>query len=503
MKKFLILMLSAILIVFCAGCGTFTPPIVSESNNGSGTGQEKPGDNTGDDDNPGLTGNEFSVTLRVLKDGKSLSSSEPIESITTPFYVLESDDVKAVWKGQGETHSVKFSSNGVAVTRGLDGSYEVSLIGLPEGYTYDPNGNYNVNNYKRDIIIPLMELSPAFGAGTGFSNSEDGDLSIRLQKTGNYRAVLTKTGQKIYYTFMPSTPGKYSIQSWVSVQENEINPKMEAYTNANEGGYVNPTEHTQYNDGGKCGTFTKNFKFELDRGSGQTGLWGFRISADVKPEHSYPVYVDFTILYEGASSLGTTTKVPKGRFNESKQLENNGQNWHYIYEGEPSNLLDGSKVRLNWTDKNNNGIWDEDDDGDGYYHVVLPDAIGADGNVNWSQCPTLYVALFCASTLLSNGFTNEFPITVGDELTTGADVYDANWKSTYQKYCVNGYHPVNPELKTFLEDYSQNNGGRNPWFNDGKGMAENSPYSLTSGPDGVWLYACGYFSNTLYVKNSQ
>lgn len=495
MKKFLILMLSAMLIVFCAGCGTFTPPIVTEGNNSSGGSQEKPGDNTGEDD-PGLTGNEFTVSLKN-EDGSN-------------FYVLESDNIKAVWKGQGETHSVKFSGNGVAVARGLDGSYEVSLIDLPEGYTYDPNADYLVNNYKKSVTVVLMRILSAEGEGTAFFKGGK-NLAKQINGIGTYRAVISEPGQKIYYQFSPS-PGKYSIQSWVSVQENEVDPVFTHYISSSSA-YVDQSNHTDYPDGGKCGTFTKNFKFELDRADSEDGTWGFRISANVKAEHPYPVYIDFTITRGGDSDRNTKTVEAKGPFADmaanAQQIatETQGNNWHYIYEGERNNLLDGAKVALN--------------ESDGFYHVLKPD-----GNGGWEMGPLLYVTLtrkcslvFTGNYGFAEGIESEsadkpFSFLCGDLFKDGYRNYDKFLKEyikhtsftaakpgSTNAYKYRGYHPVNQEIKDFLEDYALHRTNKEPLFDDGSGEAEKSSYKLTSGPDGVWLFTCGYFGD-LIVKNA-
>lgn len=502
MKKFLILLLSLMLVVFCSACGTFTPPIVTNPGTNSGDGGES-GDGGGGEgetpgpDNPGgdeETGFEFKVTLK-MENG-------------APFYPSSDMNIKAAWTGRNESYSAAFDATGVATVKGLDGAYDVTLTSVPDNFTYDPNGDYKVNNYKRDVTITLMQITPCSGEGTAFFKNGR-DLSKRMGNTGTYRAVLMDKSQKVYYLFTPSAAGRYSIQSWVSVSENEVNPMMDHYTSVSTV-YVNENDFTTYNSGGKSGSFTKNFKFDLDVSSSYVGnTWGFRVYAEIKDQRSFPVEIDFSVKYEG-ESLGEGINVQAvGRFDETRANDFTfGSTWHYIYEGEPgNNYLDGSKVTLNWTDTNGNGVWDETDDGDGYYHVLMEDETG-----KLKLGPTLYVRLTTPSQYVvttTNGFMDHLAH-VGHEDSQGAlrlhslgvDQNRTYYEfiHTYTKYTARhqGMHPVNPELKTFLEDYAICGRSR-PLFDDGWGDGDGS--LSVSGPDGIWLYCCGYYSNDVIVKN--
>lgn len=518
MKKFLILLLSFVMVVFCAACGTFTPPIETDPDSGlSGPSGNTPGgdnpDNPDPDDpddpddpvNPGQTGYEFSVTL-VTSDG-------------SPFPVKSDMDIKAAWSGvNNESHSEPFGADGTAKAKGLDGTYLVSLTNVPDNYTYDPNvDSLIVNNYRRDVTITLVSITNT-KIGRKITNFTQDAFKDRynIRATGTYRAVINKEGDSVAYLFNPSQQGKYIVQSWVNARENEVNPIMDVYYPSQDQ-YINDGTRTRYSTGGKSNSFTKNFLWDgYERASGVSGTAWLNVYCEVKEAHPYPVYIDFTVVKLGEASDEWVNVEAKGRFNEDKTLPFNGapEYKHTIYEGEPNKMLDGSKVRLNWNDTNNNGVWDETDGGDGYYHVVLPEAIQTDGTIDWAQCPVLYVAISTQSEVIDTpkGFLNH---TICDYVDSnknkcdpgGNEKYFLNLTNSrgyfkfvhqYAEHAISGYHPVTPELKTFLEDYAKyNRDGR--FFDDGYGVFDGTV--TVSGPDGIWLYACYYFSEEVLVKN--
>lgn len=542
MKKFLILFLSLILVVLCAGCNsTFTPPIDSGINSGAG---QEPGNPENPDDPNQDKGERYTVTLKK----KSLNSN-----VISAFYPDEDMDIKAAWTGQGESYSAKFAANGIATIYGLDGSFDVSLTGVPNNYTYDPNGDYVVNRYKRDIVITMLEITPMEGVeGEGttfFGGIPQKKLAITLTEGGTYRATITRPGQKVYYMITPNQPGKYTLESWVSVKENEINPSLDYYESVSSS-YVNLNVYTTYKDGGRSGTYTKNFKKSLQGSSDTDNNWGFRVYADVKPEHAYPVYVDFSLNYEGEADNEGTIVEAKGPFFDTPPA--NSSQWKYIYNESINGgqkLLDASKVVLNWTDVNANGIYDAGvDGGDGFYHLYEMDAQGnliLDGGKPKMSDKLLYVRLTTDSEVISHGSNNIGGLTGGnggygfmwhqshygsyvngqwDEnaLCAGQGSVTHETRTEYPGYYLGlgdqfyhntiyfkfihqyyehtkntyGVHPVNAELKTFLELFARDTAKEYTEgliFDDGSGKAESSSLNIHSDPDAVWMFACGYY----------
>lgn len=473
MKKILILLLTILLVVVFAGCGTYTPPIVS---GGDGGDKVKP-DTPPDDGNTGEEGFTFSVTL--MFNGVRFSLSPDMK-------------ITAQWSGNGEVHSAMFNSLGIAQKSGLDGDYRVTLSQLPENYTYNPNA-YFADNDNRDVEIELLQIT-----STDSNRGSSVYSPIKIQQSNStYRAVLNSKSHVIYYQYQPTAIGIYSLESWVDVTKNEVNPIMNYFISSNAGNYVNTDLIDAYNDGGTSGSYTKNFRFTLEVPENYGGnVWTFGVHADSVGE--YPVTVDFTIKYEGEPTTLPPTEVEaRGPFDDTPITGIEGT-WHYIYKakkglGETNVPLDSSKVALNWVDTNDNGVFDEGDEGDGFYHLIDP-LTGGFG-------PILYAVLTADSEAVKGakqrGFYDNSRHLEGDpkyiSLNLGNKAY-YDFIDEYYNYCKNknGRHPVNEEIRTFLQEYSS----VMHLFDDGKGDAEYA--GIQSGEADQWLFCCGYYSYDYY-----
>lgn len=518
MKKFLILLLTLTIAIFCAGCGTFTPPIVTNPGNTGEGGNNTPID-------PDIDPDAFTVVL--------------LRESGARFYPDPDMNIKAAWTGQGESYSASFGANGIAAISGLDGTYNVSLTNVPEGYTFDPNQDYTVYNDHKSVSIVLFVIADAPGAGTGFfANSNS--YAKEITNTGLYRAEINTPNQRVCYMFKPNQDGTYLIESLVNVHENAVNPIVDYYV-ANSA-YVNEANPATYDTGGPSGSFTKNFRFYADRAAGFDGNWALAIRASVQPGHSYPVYVDFRISYLHDSENNGVNVQANGPFADSKTGTPTGD-FTYIYKGEGSGdsvdkYIDDYKVKLYWTDNNGNGIYDNGDGGDGFYHVLPQSEYNKeDSAINWDNCPYLYAKILQRSDIIntSEGLmwhrqhyidkslqdTNHDYSSPQDgnnvcqikgelSLVLGTRTYyefvHAYYKnlesSSYSTLKTLGVVPVNAEMQRFLYDFAKYNettrgDGTAPLFDDGAGTAEGAKGFSVAGPDSIWLFCCGYFGNTI------
>ena len=438
----LILLLITSFVLSLAGCGTYKPPIILDDHYGEEQKPENPPGGT----TPGDPGSEeklvFTVTL--YSEGRRFSPN-------VTFY--------AQWISEDRTEivSAPFDKLGVAQTTGLDGEYRVTLSGLPDDYTYNPNGIL-VDNDKRDVNIELLPIIQTKNKGTDYYRD-----CIEVEKLGTYRHQFNGRNERSWFRFHPKAQGKYVIESWADVSENEINPVMVHYSGNEQ--YVNIDYPTgTYDDGGTSSTFTKNFRFELELSSGMVGnVWVFQLYADCKGE--YPINVDFTIKLIGDYS-GNDEKydpvLPNGPYLNDRPTGT----WTYNYR-DNNKVLDSSRFKLN---------------DDGFYYRY--DEVVYAANGGWG--PMLFAKLNKDSEVLTAdglGFSN--PLV---RLRFAGKDYN-EFMNTYFEYCnSDGAHPVNRELKEFLQLYASSQS----LFADGESLAE-IYLNLSATEEDMWLFGCGYY----------
>ena len=449
--KCLALVLLAVLSLSMTACGTYIDP----SAPGSGNSPNSP--STGDD--------APLFTVDLMLDGRKYSP--PIE-------------MYAQWRGDNGIYSAKFDSVGHAEIRGLDGDYHVTLSKVPDGFTYDCNG-YTVSNYNRSIEIEMLQIIPTTGAGSGMYSS------IKINKLGTYRTRLTSKSHAVFYEYMPLMQGRYSVQSWVDISENEINPIMEVYGGTSQFKFFLRTQ----DGGGMSSTYTKNFKLELELTSDMVGnVWTFQVHADCR-SGIYPIDVDFTIKYEDdyKSDNGVYENYyATGPFYDSEQHGTVSGRPSYIFDS-TGGILDASRVKLNSDDR--------------FYHVYDETLYASSGGYG----PILFAYLNKDSRLISTasgkGFLDDYICgwlryggkrywwQIKSVLPNGTEVWttDPNcFIMQYVNHGVDGGHPVTEEIKEFLQGWALSQS----YFNDGNGWAEAA--GLKSNEENQWLFNCYYYA---------
>lgn len=545
MKKFLIILLSLALIVLCVGCGTYEPPIIVGGENIVDGDKDKPKpDDKDDDNNNGDVGFEddllvFTVTLNTRNaEGKLVR-----------FPARESDNIQAQWTaldGGNGNHTAQVDSTGVATAKGLDGEFRVTLSNLPASYTYDPNGIY-VDNDFRDVEIELLNVISTSGTGKGLYESEG---CIVLNSVGTYKAVIQKKyiagqynvsdGSIIYFQFTPSQSGYYSLESMVDITDEKINPIMDKWSGTSAFKF-NPITT---DGGGSEGEFTKNFKWEISLPPAEVGnCWTFGIKADAIKGVDFPVTIYFKLTYIGENNGGEIVKA-KGPFykgdvitgdfqwsyKDNIQVDSDGnpitdKNGHTKYYTDNS-IKGGTEMRFRlwWVDLNANGIFDEADEGDGFYHYYSMEKYPNGYTEGDKTYPAGYGPLLwtiiggwddvCHSYTGSSGNPPPPPTPTNNLIGRAFNIDGKNYNyflldytvyaKPYKTYTEIGgsitttIHPVNQELVGALQKFAT----AFNYFNDGEGHAEAGPivigeydcgYRVDSDEDHMWLVFCGYF----------
>ena len=332
MKKLIILML--LLIVLLASCGD---PEASDDTWFSDGDEETPstiGSNTSDSSDDDTTDSSQTIDSSVdstdssagITDSSDSSSSQKPEppkdddeerlfKVYLEFnggpFIPEGEEIKVVWNDGLSFVEATVDENGIAEAKGLDGNYVVTIKNLPSGYTYDPNPydpqskeyGYVVTNDNPETTIEIFKLGSVQGAGSTQYNR------VVITRTGVYRATLTGDEHKIFFEFAPKSSGKYTIESWLPVTDDKINPKVDVYTSS----FAAPIFLYTIDAGGAEGKYyTKNFKYEVEIAdemisSGGQVVFVFAVHTTAKNDRYYPINVDFAVKYEGGFELERTS----------------------------------------------------------------------------------------------------------------------------------------------------------------------------------------------------
>ena len=286
MKRLLIIALTVIAILTLFSCGSSDNPDNSSTTTTTDGGttpttpSSKPsGGNTDTDEDL----NVFRVYLEY--NGKPFTSSGEV-----PITATWSDGISFI--------NSTVDSDGVATAVGLDGDYTVTLKNVPDGYTYNPN-IYKATNDNPELIIDIYKIGTTKGPGTGLYNRKV------LTATSMYRATLTKDGHKIYFEFAPKKSGTYTIESWLPISDDKINPKIDVYTSNSAAPMFLYTLDT---GGAEGKNYTKNFKYEVEIAdemisSGGQVVFIFAVYTNARNDKYYPINVDFAVQYEGGFEL--------------------------------------------------------------------------------------------------------------------------------------------------------------------------------------------------------
>lgn len=342
MKKVFVLLLAVLLLIGTAACGEYRP---APDNPPGGVpdhedGPEQPGIP------PDVTDDPDAFTVSIRYNGQ-------------PYIPKKKDDMKAQWTDGFSFYTADFSEDGIARVSGLDGDYQVTLKGLPEGYLYNCNA-YVATNDKRDVVIDIYRPTRTSGYGTGVYDC------IEISKTGVYRVELTSPDHRVFFEYAPDTSGTYSVESWVSTAEGNYNPMVDVYN----GSIALKTFAYTLNDGGISSGYTQNFKHIVEIADEQISTGGqavftFAIHADSK-NGVYPIYVDFAVQLNGSFFLNHNAAqmiIPTEEFKQTPEYDPNEYTFKWAetttkgVEGRYE--YDGSMFKL----------WPKEEGGDGYYHV--------------------------------------------------------------------------------------------------------------------------------------
>lgn len=353
MKKLICLLLAVLMLLGLTACASYTEGSTATRDSYI---EMNPGDINPED--------EATSSVTLMLNGRPIKENPG-------FYELYLEmDIYAQWS-DGYTMVVsKFDEDGVALATGLDGDFTVTLSDVPGDYTYNING-YTTTNDNRRIELDLYRILYGDGPGTNWMYPYVREMS----DVGVYEIEINSPEEVILCRFAPETSGIYTIESWVSVAEDNVNPQYDYW--------YGTVAWAQYgytvDDGGAEGIYTKNFKDVRTVAEDEIGnVFIFGVHATAK-DNQYPIKVYVSVLrtgdmkdrYEQVYMVPTDLHYAKdgvGQFTDYWQRQSDG-----------TMLLDASKCRL----------WSVESGGDGFYHIYDEVTYAATGG--WG--PTLYARI--------------------------------------------------------------------------------------------------------------
>lgn len=494
MKKFksvLAAVAAFILAVAFAGCGEYKPPTNNGENQGGGNTPVIPVD----PDDPSVK-DGFSASLKFLDGTPFTSDNYP--KITQLQAQWTNDDNK------NEVFRAYFGKDGVARCASLDGDYTVTLVGLPDGYTYKSTSDaLKSGNDKKAvdvIMLPILKL----GRQETYNNRIP---YYNLNQTGAYRitfdAALRETG--VMFNYKPQRSGSYSLETFADVTANEVNPKLTVYA-GNLPAFINESFRSEQDGGGVENTFTKNIKwiYDLDVRYVGSGLI-FNLYAESRFANVSDLVVDFVLERDG--EFTSTEWMPSKKKPIPDYVEANGKaekpagtfTFCAKRPGVANNILNMNNV-YDDADKENPRMTVRKNPQDGYWYYY-DTATGA-------YTDKIYAMLDEANEVhsaFSNGDLQKMLVYMSEG--AGKDAW--NYQDFVNAFLANanddGAYPVTDELKEFLQFYARTQS----LFKDGKGFAEQqgtyeeeddegnttirTAPGYQSDEDSQWMYACGYY----------
>jgi len=421
---------------------------------------------------------------KTSNNQEASNSSENLNAVYRTCLTLDgkvfipTSDITVIWENDRYTKSMVIGNDGYASTNELDGDFNVHLLNLPDGYSYNPN-IYKVDNdnpYCEIELIPLLEPK----SGTGADNY---DKVYKMSKVGTYRATFKNSKvTTVYFEFAPTEAGIYSVESLVDCYEDMVNPGVEIYTGSSAYKRLMETKDSggTYIKGG----FTKNFKWEDEFDQSNIAVGGgaviaFGITAESKTGE-YPLHIDFTLKYVDYyeyDKINRKTMVAKEAnfktpdYDKTKYslVNTDGGSGNY-YESAGSNkliLLDGSKYAY--------------DPEDGYYRLY------DSKTKTYGERMVAYITKPCPyyeeslNKIESHGNKN---LTV----ESGTENYKTFIEEDYAAACnSDGVCYVTKELKEFLQKFSVSQ----RLFMDGYGVIEDM--GRYAKEEDQWLFCCAYY----------
>lgn len=499
--------LTVILIMcFLVSCGTYNPPVQSDSTEGiteapTEVGSEGSGDET---DESGM----FTVTL--MYNGLTYLPNEGVE-ITAKW---TASDGKSV-------HTAPVGSNGIAKIDGLDGDYKVTLSGLPERFTYNPN-RYTATNDNRSITIEIYDYTKIRSGGGSISNCAE------ITQMSTYRAQLSGENAAVFYTFKPTDSGTYTIESWVDTTEDSINPTIEIWNSITL--KLSRTINGDSLGIAPSGEYTKNFRHVIQVSSSDVGQ-RFIFAVKATSKVGYPVNVDFAVKLDGGFSDDrerAKIMIPEAELERIDAPAGAKLVYPEVEVGTNKYLFKGSMYALNELD--------------GYYHKINEATGEADGELLFAYVSAALTRYGLDTPITTMEYAGNKALTVSSgtenykyfiegmgihgyfcvaEPVSGVycpcrskadhpgfcvegcpschrecrnvtqEQYDAMLKGGYADYAnSDGLCPVTEELKEFLQKFSVSQ----RYFNDGNGWIEyNSTSPIDAAEADQWLFACAYY----------
>lgn len=507
LNKVISVVLICIMLFSLISCGEYNQAT------DKGNGGSKPGGSVQDtemDDDPT---NDFSVQLRVNEQ---------------PFHPTTS--INVYWNDGYNVHIAPVDSSGYAVIDGLDGDYNVTLSSVPAGYAYDPNA-YVATNDNRKIIIDMYDLNMLHGSGTGLYEC------YQIMETGVYTVTVSNENDLDYIQFAPQKNGVYTVESWVNIVDDDVNPICMAYFGTSQYKYG----EYKVKEVGVCGSYTRNFIHTINiaddniSSSGGSQTFTFAVGAETK-SGVYPVTLTFAIKRNGGFDSKRNEKVTILPSHDWSAFDFDAFNAlaggtfvdaETIYPGTESSYV---------FDQRNYKVWEVSEGGDGVYHLYDEDkysetngygpilvayiteacrfvdrsftTIEEAGNsalvVNGTQNYRLFIkgfsamaseGYYCVSDCICHldGSVRYCPEGCADcsDNCTHPDDDEQKVKGYADLVNSDGVAPVTPELVEFLQGFAITQ----RYFADGQGWVEvNSKFPIDAYEDSQWLFACGYYA---------
>ncbi len=350
MKKTSTCLLSLLLAALClvtaclTGCEEYNPAVTPPGHGHTESGEESTEVVTDNEGN--IDPDPFTVTLTV--NGK-------------PFAPSSVRPISVRWSDGFSLHTAEVNSKGEAKIGGLDGDYQVTLSDVPAGYAYNPN-IYRATNESRQINIELYKIVETKGKGIDRYNA------IHIKNTGLYCVEITGGDKEVFYEFAPTVSGTYSVESWMDITADNVNPATNYY------GASAAYREFRYrvDDGGSESAYTKNFKLNvqiadenISQSSAGSAVFTFGVIATSKT-NEYPIKVYFAVTLDGEFSLNyAQAQMMEPTAGLKAQQEYDG---NYEFVGAEFRETVGDVT--GWTfDADNYRLWPEEEGGDGYYHL--------------------------------------------------------------------------------------------------------------------------------------
>lgn len=516
-KRILSMLLICSVLLSLISCGEFSPSGGGDDIGGGGS-IHRPGTPGAEDDDPA---NDFTVQLTL--------NGQPFSPATA---------VDVYWNDGYNLHIARVDETGFASIDGLDGDYNVTLSSVPSGYAYDANA-YRATNDNKNIVIEMHDLNMLRGSGDSLDNV------YQISQTGVYTITVEDENDMSYIRFSPSTNGTYTVESWVSATEDEVNPICLAYLGSAH--YV----YGEYKvtDVGVCGSYTRNFIHtvniadeNISSSGGGSVTFTFAVGAETK-SGVYPVNITFAVKRNGGFDINRGEKT----------VMRPSQDWS-AFDFDAFNALAGGEMAYPETlypgttdayvfDEDNYRLWPVSEGGDGVYHVyneeLYPEtggygpilvafiseacrffsangdgsrpsfvtmedmgnnALVINGEYNYRLFIRGFAALanagyYCVSDCLCHldGSLRACPAGCADCKSgcVPADPEDMKIRGYADVVNADGVAPVTEELKLFLQRYVSN---ANYFFADGEGTIETDPDNpIDAYEDSQWLFACAYY----------